>query len=236
MTFSYAVIADGGIVLVADSQMTYSHLGSEGQVVGTYEGCRGKIKRIGARYAFSAAGNGGLIDTLVTKAELRGIDESCGFEKAVLEYHRAFMEEWCEKPRQLKPRAEAKFLFCGHIEETGKKIPQIVSLDTEANFLYNSVTGRGFAWSGATEHGAALYLHHRFYREEPLMPLEQAKLLAYCIAAEVAEQDNTVAGPIEMEVIEPRGSHALTDGEIRKYEKARQELVGKVRSYLADFL
>ncbi len=59
MTFSYAVIADGGIVLVADSQVTYTHLGNQGQVVGTYEGCRGKIKRIGKCYAFSAAGNGG---------------------------------------------------------------------------------------------------------------------------------------------------------------------------------
>jgi hypothetical protein len=65
------------------------------------------------------------------------------------------------------------------------------------------------------------------------MPLEQAKLLAYCIAAEVADQDTGVGGPIEMEVITPGGSEAMTN--LAKYESARQELLGRVRTSPAEF-
>jgi len=61
MTFTYAVIADSGIVLVADSQITSTHSDKHG-VIGTYKSCRGKIKRIGARFAFSVAGDRDMYD------------------------------------------------------------------------------------------------------------------------------------------------------------------------------
>jgi hypothetical protein len=77
------------------------------------------------------------------------------------------------------------------------------------------------------------FLHHRFYREDPLMPLEQAKLLAYCIAAEVADQDNSVGGQIEVEVITPEKSESLRGTE--KYERARQRMAAGVRSVLDSF-
>ena len=64
------------------------------------------------------------------------------------------------------------------------------------------------------------------------MPLEQAKLLGYCIGAEVADQDNSVGGPIEIEIITPKGSWPMRDSEIEKYEQARQSLVAKVRATL----
>jgi len=235
MTFTYAVIADGGIVLAADSQMTHSHSDHFG-VIGTYEGCRGKIKRIGTQFAFSIAGNGGLADTLLGEVNRASIDRLHSFKEIVKAYEDAMARELNRLyPREL-PLAfrDTAFLFCGYVPGFAKPVPQVVKLSSELRMSQNPITGRDMAATGAMRHGAAYYLHHRFYQEG--LPLEQAKLLAYCTAAEVAEQDNSVGGPIEMELITPEGSRALTEEEIRKYEKARRELVGKVRSYLADFL
>jgi len=41
------------------------------------------------------------------------------------------------------------------------------------------------------------------------LTLAQAKLLAYCMVAKIADQDETVGRPIEMEVIMPDGSAAV---------------------------
>ncbi len=65
------------------------------------------------------------------------------------------------------------------------------------------------------------------------MPLEQAKLLAYCAVSEVAQFDNAVGGPIEMEVITPEGAGPITN--LEKYENARQELIGNATSFLREF-
>lgn len=234
MTFTYAVIADGGIVLAADSQMTHTHSDYFG-VIGTYEGCRGKIKRIGTRFAFSIAGNGGLADTLLAKVNRASIDARPSFEKIVKSYEEAMRRELNrlypdEIPLALRDTA---FLFCGYVPAFPKPLPQVVKLATELRLQQNPITGRDMAATGAMRHGAAYYLHHRFYREG--MPLEQAKLLAYCAAAEVADQDNTVGGPIEVEVITPKGSRPLSDAEKAKYEKARQRVIRSVRSFVESF-
>ena len=141
--------------------------------------------------------------------------------------------EWLKRYSQVGPSVHVAFLFCGYMTDGGKSTPQIVKLDSAGNFLYNPISTRGFASTGATQHGAALYLHHRFYRDDPLMSLEQAKLLAYCVAEEVAELDNSVGGPIDLEVITPEGSRSFTD--LAKYEAGRQEIVGGVRSFLSRF-
>lgn len=234
MTFTYAVIADGGIVLAADSQMTHTHSDHFG-VIGTYEGCRGKIKRIGARFAFSIAGNGGLADTLLAKVNRANIDALPSFEEIVKSYEEAMRRELDrlypdEMPLALRDTA---FLFCGYVPAFPKPLPQVVKLATELRLQQNPITGRDMAATGAMRHGAAYYLHHRFYREG--MPLEQATLLAYCAAAEVADQDNSVGGPIEVEVITPDGSRAMTDEDINKYETARKEIVSKVTAFVGAF-
>ncbi len=123
------------------------------------------------------------------------------------------------------------FLFCGFIVKQGRELPQIAKLDIADDFLWNPVTTRDYAATGSENHGAAYYLHHRFYRDG--MPLEQAKLLAYCIAKEVADLDNSVGGPLEMEVITPDGSHAFAD--FAKYEDGRQKTINGVASVLAAF-
>ncbi len=231
MTFTYAVISRGGIVLVADSQVTFTHKDKRGSIVATYEDTRGKIRRIGNRCAFSTAGNGGFIDTLLAKADLDGIGESLSFDEAVRKYGKVFREHCqAEYPNGRIP-LEAAFLFCGYIGDPSKRVPQIVKLDSAFDFQQNPISKRGFAWTGEIMHGAALYLQHRFYRED--LELEQAKLLAYCIAAEIADQDNSVGGPIEVEVITPDSSGPLTN--LEKYEKARQDLLATVRAYLNRF-
>lgn len=235
MTLTYALIADGGIILAADSQITHIHsvpdpLGDGRRVVGTYEGIRSKIKRLGNHSAFSVSGNSGLVNTLLARAETTGVNPTQPFEKLVKSYGDAFCEVLFGERLQLAPRIEAAFLFCGYIGPPENKHPQIVKLDTAANFNYNAITDEGFAFTGSEEHGAVLYLHHRFYR--PRMPLEQAKLLAYCIVAEVADQDNSVGGPVEVEIVTPNGSEPLRDSDIEKYGQARQRLVATVRATL----
>lgn len=70
MTLTYAVIADGGIVLCADSQVTHTHKDPRGRVIGTYEGRQGKIRRFGGdRFAFSMAGNSGFLDALLAQVD-----------------------------------------------------------------------------------------------------------------------------------------------------------------------
>lgn len=232
MTFSYAVIAEGGIVLAADSQVTHTHRTEYGDVIGTYVNQRGKIKRLRDRAAFSIAGNAGFADTLLAKARFKGIDPDQSFEELVKDYAKVFRAEVDDKHEGLPNQLQVAFLYCGYIRDGAQHVPQIVKLDSSNYFAYNSVTGRGYAWSGATEHGAAIYLHNRFYREE--LTLEQAKLLAYCIAAEVAQQDNSVGGPIEVEVITPTGTSALTG--IEKYEQGRQEIANQIDSFLRNWV
>lgn len=233
MTLTYALIADGGIILAADSQVTHTHKvpTMEGpRIVGTYEGKKSKIRRLGNRCAFSMSGNAGLANTLLARAELAGIDSSESFAALVKEYGNVFAEVYFNERVQLAPRIDAAFLFCGYIGKPEEKRPQIVKLDSSLNFNYNAITDEGFAFTGEEKHGGVLYLHHRFYR--PRMPLEQAKLLAYCIVAEVADQDNSVGGPIEVEIITPNGSEPLRGSDIEKYEQARQSLVATVRATL----
>jgi 20S proteasome alpha/beta subunit len=235
MTLSYAAIADGGIVLAADSQITYTHRVPEfesSRVVGTYKGLQSKIRRLGNHSAFSFAGNRGLVDTLLAKAELAGIDPTKSFEELVKLYGNVFCEVQVSERIQL-PAIDAAFLFCGYIGRGKDRHPQIVKLDSRLGFSYNAITDQGFAFTGAAEHGGVLYLHHRFYR--PRMPVEQAKLLVYCVVAEVAAQDNSVGGPIEMEIITPHGSEALSESDIARYEKVRRKLIATAAKTLSQF-
>jgi 20S proteasome alpha/beta subunit len=229
MTFTYAVISTGGIVLVADSQVTYTHQDSVGNVIGTYKNQVGKIRRIGNHSAFSIAENLGLADTLLAEAN-RSVEET-SFEASVQSYQRSFIDSlkrmYQGYPPPGAPRVE--FLFCGY---TQNRVAQIVKMSSDTLFAQNPITRCGYASTGsAKEHGAALYLHHRFYRDD--LNLEQAKLLAYCTAAEVAEFDNSVGGPLEIEVITPEGSGSLTRLEV--YAEARERLIGLVAEYIAKF-
>ena len=156
-----------------------------------------------------------------------------GFDEIVTDYRKIFVAEWDEQFSRTDEPIDVAFVFCGYVTGGKKVFPKIVKLESRGRFTYNPITSRGFASSGRTEHGAALYIHHRFYREDPLMPLVQAKLLAYCIASEVAEFDNIVGGPIEMEVITPQGSGPLRD--LKRFERARQEILDSTRSLLAKF-
>ena len=233
MTFTYAVIADGGIVLCADSQVKHTHRDQLGNVVGTYKGSQGKIRRFRDRFAFSICGNAGLVDTLLAEVDESLVEKADSFEKAVQVYQLAF-QSYVKAKYTDQPHVRSfgiAFLFCGFVIHPWRSEPLVVKLDIASDFLWNPVTGRNYAATGAERHGAAFYLHHRFYREG--MPLEQAKLLAYCAAAEVADLDDSVEGPIEMEIITPEGSRPLND--LKKYENARRGILEKVRSSLAAF-
>ena len=59
--------------------------------------------------------------------------------------------------------------------------------------------------------------------------------LVYCIVAEVAAQDNSVGGPIEIEVITPLSSKALSASDIESYEKVRRDLNTTVAQTLDNF-
>jgi 20S proteasome alpha/beta subunit len=223
MTLTYAMIADGGIILAADSQFTYTHK-VQGNIVGAYEGTTEKIAYLKNGSAFSIAGNRGLVDTLLAKAET--IDDSMPFEQVVFAYSQLFQKEYQKaygQSRDWNMRVHADFLFCGYLKVNGKAIPQIIKLASGFDFGYNPMT-RGFAFTGEERHGGVLYLHHRFYRDG--IPLEKAKLLGYCILKEVADLDTSVGGPIEIAIITENEAKPLTD--LAKYEQKRQEIISKV--------
>jgi hypothetical protein len=159
MTLTYALIADGGIILAADSQVTHTHRipTMEGpRIVGTYEGKKSKIRRLGNHCVFSMSGNAGLANTLLARAELAGIDSSESFETLVKEYGNVFAEVYFNERVQLAPRIDVAFLFCGYIGRSEEKRPQIVKLDSNMNFNYNAITDEGFAFTGEEKHGGAI--------------------------------------------------------------------------------
>jgi hypothetical protein len=231
MTLTYAIIANGGIVLTADSQLTFTHRLPQypgAPIIATYENTRHKIRRLRNGSAFSVAGNNGLIDTLLAKADAEPIDDSKSFNEVVLAYSQFFRDEYASTHGNidLHMRQHAEFLFCGY---SGKAIPQIVKLASSRDFFYDAVAaGEGYGLTGDKEHGGVLYLHHRFYRGA--MPLDTAKLLAYCILAEVADSSTSIGPPIEMVVITKSGAAPILD--FSGYEEKRQELIGKVKMFL----
>jgi len=220
MTFTYALIADTGIVLVADTQVTYTHRNNIGETEGTYEGRRSKLRFIGKHSAFSVAGNGGLVETLIGAAEEAGNHEK-EFGPATDAYQKAFLEVYNAKYSGRIQRLDATFLFCGYVHGAAGAKPEIIKLDMAGGFEYNPIYGSGWASSRSQKHGAALYLHHRLYQDN--LPLERAKFLAYLVASEVAEQDTSVGGTIEMVIITPKGAARVKS--TKKYEIGRRDFI-----------
>ncbi len=143
VTFTYAVIADGGIILCADSQVTHTHRATSGQVIGTYEGQRSKIRRIRGQFAFSIAGNAGLADTLLAHIDQKRIGTAPGFEEVVEVYQQAFrkiVKKHYRDPEQRKQAAQlgVAFLFCGFADIGGRGVPQIAKLDIATGFFLES--------------------------------------------------------------------------------------------------
>jgi 20S proteasome alpha/beta subunit len=226
MTFTYACLSEGGIVLAADSQVTFSQHDEERNVVGTYLSERSKIRRIGKHSAFSIAGRSGLADAILEALELdRFAMQALSFDEALELCGRIFNSEIMKRGNSV-PAVD--FMFCGYADVRGTRVPRRVILSSGNRFSYRDVSRYEPAWTGAVEHGAALYLHHRFHPRERLLSLEQAKFLAYCIVKEVADMDNTVGGQIEMEVITELGSKPFTD--IERFENKRKILAETIRS------
>jgi hypothetical protein len=68
MTLAYALISEGGIVLAADSQITYPHvIRTDGGLteVATYVSESSKIKRLNCGGAVAMSGDTGLANTLL---------------------------------------------------------------------------------------------------------------------------------------------------------------------------
>src|SRR6266446_8023555 len=89
MTLSYALIADGGIVLAVDSQVTYTHKilsPTESRIVSTYQGKTGKLLWLPNGAACSIAGNRGLADTLLAKVPSVETDTTEPFDEMVQRY------------------------------------------------------------------------------------------------------------------------------------------------------
>ncbi len=232
MTFTYAIIAEGKIVLVADSRENYSQRNELGEITGNFRGERSKIQRFGKNLTFSVAGNIGVVDTLLEKVAQESIDPESCFEKIAEAYQRVFREEYGRTYGGLTgPRAA--FLLCGYISGGGRRTPQIRKLESANHFQPDLKTGSGAFSTGATQHGAALFLHYRFGQKKLTLP--QAKLLAYSLVAEVADQDETVGRPIEMKVIESAGSHEIDSVELKKLDSARREIAARIQSGLKRF-
>jgi 20S proteasome alpha/beta subunit len=229
MTLTYALIANGGIILAADSQTTYRHeVANFGQpsLVAAYEGKRSKIRTLRNGSAFSIAGNTGLVDWVLAKADSERIDDTKPLDHMVFEYSRLFRAEYLKAYQDTDWRPRCAFLFCGYSGVNGNRAPQIIKLSSENTFMFNPLEGFGF--TGDVEHGALLYLHHRLY--SPGLPLDTAKCLAYCILAEVADLDNSVGGPIEMAIVTESGVKPFT--EFDRYERKRQQIHETVRSMI----
>lgn len=232
MTFTYAIIAEGRIVLVADSRENYPQRNELGEIIGSFRGERSKIHKVGKNLTFSVAGNIGVIDTLLEKVAQKGIDSKLSFNELAEAYQNVFQEEYDRIYRNfIGPRAA--FLLCGYLSGGGRQTPQIRKLESANGFQPDLKTGSGAFSTGAIQHGAALFLHYRFGQKK--LTLAQAKLLAYSLVAEVAKQDETIGPPIEMEVIEAAGSNAVDSVELKKLDSARRKITASIQSSLKRF-
>lgn len=232
MTLTYALIADGGIILAADSQGTDSHQiaeGHESRLIAAYQGTVSKIRSLPNGSAFSIAGNSALVEHLLLEAEHKKLQEITDFIESTLAYSRLFREEFIKLYDEDENPPHCDFLFCGYAGKNGDKDPYIVKLSSRCRFGWNVVApGKGYGFSGREQHGAVLYLHHRLY--SPGMPMESAKCMAYCILAEVADSDNIVGFPIEMAIITKDGVGPFSGFD--QYEQKRQSIISAVRAVL----
>jgi len=236
MTLNYALIADKGIVLGSDSEAIHSHIAAEfgdSRIVATYREKKRKLRILRNGCAFSVAGNSGLVDELLAKADAEGIDDSKPFEPVAHEYQRVFQNEYTKSyGNDQGTRPNCEFLFCGYDGKGKARIPKIIKLSSHCWFSWNSIgSAYGFGFSGRESHGAVLYLHHRLHT--PRMPLESAKCLVYSALAEVAELDNIVGLPIQMVVV-TRSGPAIEIGqtELNSYNEKRKRIVPALRSVL----
>jgi hypothetical protein len=228
MTLTYAIIADGGIVLAADSQSVNQQKDSHGEVVAAYDEEKSKIRTLKNGSIFSVAGNAGIVDAMLAKADAN-VDPSLPFKESAVEYGNVFRGEYASAFGHSKYPVRCAFLFCGYQQIGHKKVPGIIKLSSDFGFFYNPVaTGKGYGFTGREQHGGVLYLHHRLYA--PHMPIDSAKCLAYCVLSEVADLDNTVGGPIEMAVVAESGVEQFTGFD--RYEQKRQRIVDAVRSLI----
>jgi hypothetical protein len=233
MTLTYALIADGGIVLAADSEAIHSHFAGDcgdSRLVATYREKKSKIRVLPNGVAFSFAGNSGLVDELLAKAELGENGNWKSFDETTEHYRDIFQFEYEKKYKDdngIRPHCE--FLLCGYSGHNGRKIPKIIKLSSYSWFSWNPVaTHTGFGFSGRENHGGILYLHHRLY--SPLMQLGSAQCLAYCALKEVAELDNIVGEPIEVVIIKEDGVERVRD--FAPFEQKRQELIKALGSLI----
>ena len=230
MTFTYALVADSGVVLAADSELTYTHSATEdfvGEpfVIGTFQSKTHKIKRLPNGIAFSVAGNQGLIERLLSAIDT---EVNLSFMEAILQFHRALHEEY-EKmyPENEAGQLHCDFLFAGYQSSANRKAePLLAKLSSRDRFSLNFPAW--FDFTGRQYHGAALYLHHRLASEG--MPLEAAKRLVYCVLAEVAMLDNMCGTPIEMVVVTSDGIANVPQAELEGYEETRKRVVDALQA------
>ena len=229
MTLTYALVADSGIVLAADSQVTdYHKIGEDAgpmRVVGAYKSKTSKIRQLKNGSAFSIAGNAGIVDSLLATADAE-LDDSGPFEDVVRAHENLFRDEYEKAYGKDNYPVRCAFLFCGF---TKHHYPQIIQLDSSTGFTWNPVaTTKGYGFTGRENHGGVLYLHRRLFVRE--MKLDAAKCLAYCVLSEVADLDEVVGPPIEMAVITESGVAPITD--FSRYERKRQQVIGAAQSII----
>ncbi len=229
MTLTYALVADRGIVLAADSELTFtqsatSDFHGEPFTVGTYRSKRSKIYRLKNGSAFSVAGNEGLVEMLIKEAEVKQVDENKPFFETVKEYSTVFQTWYLDTFDYGADRPNCDFQFCGYLHG---KCPMIITLSSKQNFAV-CMQSKYFAFTGRENHGAALYLHHRLAHEE--MPFEATKRLAYRVVAEVADMDNMVGKPIEMVVVGQSGTTEVGAEDFVSFEATRNDLVNALIS------
>lgn len=216
MTITYALAAETGIVLAADSERTFTHQGVRESddahyVAGTYASKFNKIRILPGYCALSIAGSSGLAQALL--ADIGSVE--IGDSPAFLAYQQKIQDEFLKlyNDDQGEDHPRCDFLLVGYYRQD----PYICKLSRDDRFTLNLSDGFGF--TGRENHGAALYLHHRLARQN--MPLEEAKKLAYLILAEVAEMDNMCGKPIEMVVAKPGIIEKVGQDELNSYEQTR---------------
>jgi hypothetical protein len=231
MTLTYALIADGGIVLAADSKLTYTHAPTAEYsgnpfTAATYDTLVSKIHKFPNGSALSVAGKHGLVEMLLNSAQAKGVGQSHSFVQSVLDYRRHFQDEYLklyDDDRGDHPHCD--FIFVGYEGKGEARSPLLCKLSSKQHFSFHP--SETFEFSGRENHGAALYLHHRL--AFPNMPLGAAKQLVYCVLAEVSDLDNMCGRPIEMVVVMPTGTVDITQVELDGYEEKRGQIAGALQ-------
>lgn len=230
MTLTVCLKGQSSLILASDSRGTF---GDPRSVTAQNDTLKKLylVKNVGILTAGSEHGNI-IIEGLLKSEQLEKADGVTKIMQEIRNQAITKFNEWFsafpfmpipnQNPNFIRPTLQLSIV--GYDEEKDRKVPKLYSMISNFNFTPN-LHDYGFVLGGVPQY--ALYLLNRLYKEN--LSMRALKRLASYVITETAAQDGKVGGPVQMAVIEERGTASYIDKmEIDKIFKMNLDIGSKL--------